>query len=214
MAAPRPKGNDRTEQRKTFDRIDTVTKTRVIQDADQASAEQKASDAAEPFDGYRDMTNLAERWGRALQVNAFIDILKRLNPKLTFELSKNYPDKFGIYVPSARVVRQSRRTFVEKKFICGMISGLEFGGIGVGYMPEFSVIVNTPDYVPTEEGTLAEKKKFKREIRGWRTVLAALIMDGYLEPAQVERVFKISAGQDSANWQRKMGGNRPIEVQT
>lgn len=212
MAAPRPEGNTRTDQHQTFQKIDTVTKTRLVQDADQASAEQKAQDAAEPLDGYRDMTNLAERWGRALQVNAFIDILKRLQPKLIFELSKNYPDKIGIYVPVANRDPISRRVHVDKRHVCGMISGLEFGGIGVGYMPEFSVIVNTPEFVPTPEGTVTEKKKFAREIRGWRTVLAALIMDGLLAEAQVERTFRISGGMDSANWQRKMGGNRPIEV--
>lgn len=203
MAAPRPNGNTRTGQSAEFSLVDCTKKTRHDFDTRQADAEQRERLAATPTDGGSDMTNLAERWGRAIQVSQFISLLRRLNPALLFEISTNYPDKYGIYTVTRLDSSIPGFTYPEKRFICGMISGSEFGGILSGYMPEFSIIVSDSIEVPDQTQTKTVKK-FKREIRGWRTVLAVLIIQGLITETQVDSTFHVSAGKDSANWQRRI----------
>lgn len=162
-------------------------------------AEVREEQAASPKDGGQPMDNLAERMGRPIQVGTFITIIKRLNPHLIFELSLSDPSKYGIYRP----VRTSDPAIgVDKIFVTGMESGLNLGGrINEGVMPEFSFMENYDVVVPDPAHPI--RKKFLREIRGWRTVLAALYTDGLITESQIETNFKISEGRDSANWQKR-----------
>lgn len=163
-------------------------------------AEIREEKAARPKDGEVEMTNLAERMGRPIQVGTFISILKRLNPSLIFELSRADPSKYGVYRPIYGAAAISAG--VDKVFICGMESGINLGGrIDEGVMPEFSFMENYDVVVPDLNRPV--RKKFLREIRGWRTVLASLYTEGLLTELQIEWTFKVSEGRDSANWQKR-----------
>lgn len=165
-----------------------------------SEAEVKREEAASPLDGEQDMTSLVERMGRVLVVNDFIGLLRAMNPVLVFELSTGDPTKFGIYVPDPVNGSPFHNML---RFVTGMESGQRYGGIGIGVMPEFSVIENEDIIVPDGD-TIKKSKKFLREIRGWRTVLASLIMERLVSEAQVETTFNISGGQESANWKKRI----------
>lgn len=180
--------------RKKFTIFEAEDLSRARIQASVREAKAKAEAAAAPTDGSTDMSLAHLRMGRIIQVNLFIGSLQRLNPALIFELSTGDPTKFGIYKPDPTSV-------FGKAFICGMESGLNLGqAIGSGLMPEFSIIVNEDQTTPDGQ----KVKTFVKEIRGWRTVLAALYLDGCLTEAQIEATFKISQGRDSSNWQKRV----------
>lgn len=178
----------------------------------QKSAQQKMEEAGQPKDGDQDMTNMAARMGRAIVVADFIRILQRLNPNLIFELSKGDATKYGIYIDNWDVdLKTNLPVKTQPRFITGMESGINLGGrINEGVMPEFSIMLTEDTIVPVDHQTIKKIPKFKREIRGWRTVLAALYSEGLLTEPQIEATFKINEGRDSANWQRKINGPRRV----
>lgn len=182
-----------------------ISRTRIQVNATEAI--KKRETAAEPTDGSTDMTSYADRLGRPIQVGIFIQTLKRLNPALIFQLSLGDPSKYGIYIKDYKTDLTTNRPVLsdDLRFITGMESGITLGGrINEGIMPEFSIIENVDQIVPDGD-SVKKVKRFAREIRGWRTVLAALHLDGLLTEPQIEANFKISEGKDSSNWQKRMG---------
>lgn len=190
--------------REKFKVFDLEARTKAKHDA----PTQLAVPLDKPKDGGMDMTNLAERLGRPIKVRVLISTLKKLNPNLVFHISTGDPTKYGIYVEGLIPDASTGRLVKGLRFITGMESGINLGGkIDDGIMPEFSYMESGEGYIP-HEGQIRKVPKFKREIRGWRTVLAALHLDGHLTEAQIEATFKISEGQSSANWQHRV--NKPL----
>lgn len=188
---------------KVFER---EARQRATIDQHATEAIKKEETAAAPTDGSVDMTNVAVRMGRPIQVGVFIDTLRRLNPNLIFQLSQGDPTKYGIYVPqyTADLITAVPVLNSTPRFITGMESGINLGGrINEGVMPEFSIIVSKETVRPDGD-TIKKVKKFDHEIRGWRTVLAALFLEGLLTEAQIERTFRINQGQDSKNWRQRV----------
>lgn len=185
-----------------------VKKKFLIYDMREASKPRSVS-AAKQFelkDGDKDMTDLQQRMGRPIQVRVFIQTLKKLNPNLVFELSRGDSSKYGIYIESLIPDASTGRLVKGLRHITGMESGINLGGkIDDGVMPEFSYMESEQalGYIPIE-GKVRKVPKFKREIRGWRTVLAALYLERLLTETQIEQTFHISEGQDSANWQQRI----------
>lgn len=198
-------GSVRMKDRKKFHIFDMTARNRALLDANSKEAMKKQEEAATPKDGETDMTKPEVRMGRAIRVGDFKRLLTSLNPSLIFQLSNGDPSKYGIYVPVGKSRRVADKTLVQDiVFVVGMESGLNLGGrIDEGVMPEFSIIV-TEDIVVPDGDAIKKVPKFKREIRGWRTVLAVLHQDGHLTEPQIEATFHISEGKSSANWQRKV----------
>jgi hypothetical protein len=169
-------------------------------------AETKKEEAATPTDAGRDQTNLAECMGRAVKVRDFKATLLKLNPDLVFQLSKGDPSKYGVYVKGLVWDKTLNRMVVGLRHICGMESGSNIGTIDDGVMPEFSVILADDEIVPDGD-TIKKVKKFRAEIRGWRTVLAALYLERLITESQIEAHFKISQGRDSENWATRIGAH-------
>lgn len=191
----------------------------------QLEAEQKEEETITRTDGDMDMHNPLERMGRPIQVSTFISILLRLNPQLVFQLSKGDRSKYGIYIQVHTLdLRTNLPVSAGLRHVCGMESGLNLGGsIGSGLMPEFSYLEleETTRFRPADptkgevdgpDGDTPKVNKLKKEIRGWRTVLAALLIEGLLTEAQIEKTFKISEGQGSKNWKKRIGKNSAIKV--
>ena len=108
----------------------------------------------------------------------------------------------------------STRLVPGLRHVCGMESGINLGGeIDAGIMPEFSIIVSDDVVVPDGD-SIKKVKRFTKEIRGWRTVLAALYLEGLVTEAQIEASFKISQGRDSSNWQQRVHPAVAVSVTT
>ena len=151
-------------------------------------------EAAVSADGDSDTTDLLKQMGRPMSAAEVTQRLKKMNHNFLFEPSKADPSKLGIYILENRPDPVTGCGSIYKRFVCGMESG---------YAPEFSVrhceVEKVPD--PHIAGQWNEIKKFTRETRGWRTVLARLIREKLISPGQAEIYFQIPGGRDSRNWQ-------------
>ena len=169
---------------------EVVERTRQLQ-AEQYAAQLEADAATVAPDGQFDTTNFQAQLGRPLTSSELIRLLQRCNPNLAFERSHSDPTKMGVYV---HVYERDPDNLCssprwQKRFVCGA----EWG-----WMPEFSVRHTEEAEIPSPDGP-QKQVAFKRETRGWRTVLARLIRARIINPASVDREF-FPPNRGSANW--------------
>jgi hypothetical protein len=116
--------------------------------------------------------------GRAMQPSEFIAKLQKLNHKIIVE-------KGGF--PNAVAVRYPTWDEDEKKTVRKYVSGFMVNDV----LQEFSNI------------TVDAKGLPHREVRGWRSVLLALIKQGILTYPQVKAMFGEALGQRSSLWDQQ-----------
>ena len=135
----------------------------------------------------------AAQRGRALQTSEIVRRLKKLNPALIFEVSKNFPDIGGLYIVENR---PDPITNISpwKRHICGIPNGEVW---------EFHRPLVVEEQIPEPEGLgQAKTVKVEGQVPGWRMVLLRLIMDGIISPAQAEAMFHVTQGRSSEKWQK------------
>lgn len=144
-------------------------------------------------DGAIATTSLAAQLGTPLSSTELIRRLERCNPKLLFEVSRNFPDHGGIYVVENRPDETGALRTV-KRFVVGTTHP---------FMPERSVRHMKPkrEVDPNNPGQWMESHTFEKETRGWRTVLRALLAERLITKQQIEKHFPPEGGI-SQNWQR------------
>lgn len=145
-------------------------------------------------DGAVDTTNAEQQLGRPLTCKEITKRLKRCNQNFVFERSKADGTKMGIYIVETRPDAVTGFVSTQRRFVCGM----EFG-----ISPEFSIRHYEDEKIPDPEveGHWRIIKHFKKETRGWRTVLMRLMKERLITEAQVNQHFETAAGRDSRNWQ-------------
>jgi hypothetical protein len=170
----------------------TVEKTQALSSAALTEEIGNAS-ATTAKDGEIDVTNTLAQLGRPLTTQQFIQRVRRLNGNLIFEKSKSDETKMGVYIMAPMRDNSTQSLRRQKQFICGMENG---------YMPERSVRHWEPDKIPDPDlrGGWKIVKKFTRETRGWRTVLARLVRQRLVTKTQVDKHFP-PIGY-SFNWQQ------------
>ena len=117
--------------------------------------------------------------GRAMQPSEFIRLLQKMNPKIIVEKG-GYPNCVAVRYPTWNEDEKE----LQRKYI----SGFPVNEV----MQEFSHI------------TVDDKGLPHREVRGWRTVLIALIKAGILSFQDVKAVFGDATGQRSVLWDQQM----------
>lgn len=139
-------------------------------------------------DGGINVCSSVEQMGRPMFATQITSRLRRCNSNLSFETSKADPSKVGIYLI------ENRDGKVEKRFICGMESGIS---------PEFSIRHHKDTRVPDPDvpGHWQTVRTFDRETRGWRTILARLLRSGIITQPQIDQFFNPAVGRSSRNWQ-------------
>lgn len=139
-------------------------------------------------DGEIDTTSYAQQLGRPFSAAELQRRLKWCNPNLVFEVSLSDVTKTGIYI----LENQDGKT--ERRFVCGMMSGVS---------PERSIRVPKSKKIPNpdNEGEWVNVDVISEEIRGWRTVLARLLVSKLITQAQIDRNFPPHDGV-SCNWQK------------
>lgn len=158
-----------------------------------------------------DVTNPAERMGRAMSAWAIQEKLQKIRPFLVFERSNADSTKTGIYIRSPHYSPDLYKGHLM--FVCGMESGERPDG---RYMvPEFSIKV--PEYKsipdPHAPGGHRQIPTMKCEIRGWRSVLAVLLKSGIVSAYDIEHHFQVSLGRDSEHWQQLLDAKIEINTQ-
>lgn len=138
----------------------------------------------------RDISLLEARMGSPLTYIEFQARLKKCNQNFHFEIANADSTKAGVYL------------MPEKKFICGMESGI---------MPEFTVVHKTKTKVanPDKQGDWKEVDTYAGETRGWRTVLARLLHAKLITRSQVEQYFGWNPTMESRNWWNQTDGSDP-----
>lgn len=145
-------------------------------------------------DGNFDTTDNESQLGRPMTSDDVKRRLGKLNKNLHYEVSSADTSKLGIYVienrPDSLGVMQK-----GKRFVVGMQNG---------WMPEFSIRHYVNENVPNASGEWEVQKKFTKETRGWRTVLARLIKEKLITRAKADAYFAVNAGRSSRNWQAQI----------
>ncbi len=191
--------NERTGQARRFRFWDKLWEQHGLNNSMLKEEESRHLDTVAP-DGNLDVMNAEQRMGRVIQLSDMIKRLKLMNPILIFEVSINDKTKMGIYRPW----NNPRTKKLEKKLICGMENGPQ---------PEHSIITGEDHEMPVPEAVMARPdvqtiKTFKTERRGWRTVIARLLQDGFIKMNQVENLFPMADGS-SAHWQGMINRRKP-----
>jgi hypothetical protein len=117
--------------------------------------------------------------GRALQPSEFIRIVQKINPKIIVEKG-GYPDAVAVRYPTWDEDEQK----LVRKYVSGFMAN--------EVLQEFSNI------------TVDAKGLPHREVRGWRSVLLALIKQGILTYPQVKAAFGEPTGQRNVLWNEQM----------
>lgn len=208
MAAPRPNGNTRTGQDKEFTQVDLVHKTRETFTKNEKASEAR-EDALVGLDGHMDMTDHEQRMGRTMTSEELIKKLQMINPNFHAHVSKADNTKYGLYLP---LWEQSTTGGFQKKLT--HICGFENTGSLYGYpvMPEYSIMETMEETIPGESGD-RNVQRFKAERRGWRTVVAMLLVKGLITSGDVQRVFGLTPSKDSKHWHELMMTPNELYIQ-
>ncbi len=177
---------------------DLVEKTRDFDDAAARDNAKREADTMTPDKAGMDITDAEQRVGRSMSAWTFQQKLQKIREFLVFERSNADPSITGVYIQSN--VYDPNLYKGRLVFICGM---------GSGVMPEFSIIETEEYEVPTANGPVIERR-MKCEVRGWRSVLAALLKARILSAYDIEKNFHVSLGKDSQRWQQVCEGR--IEI--
>jgi hypothetical protein len=119
--------------------------------------------------------------GQVMDWKAFVNKLLTLSPNLVVEKG-GYPNAVAV-----RVIKKNEFGETKKEYVSGFL---------MERMPEFSSVI------------LDENKLPKREIRGWRTVLEALIRSGAITQKQCDLKFGPALGQRAVLWDRAQQSRR------
>jgi hypothetical protein len=136
-------------------------------------------------DGERDPSNEEQQKGQVLHSDKVIQKLKKLNYKLHFERSINFPDRIGIYVQHPKGEYKNGLMF---------LMGFRYGAV-----PQYSI--RKPD--PTGKQMLIEE-------RGWMKLLIDLAKWGVINLAKAEQVFEIDSSAISHNYAVLSGRRRAV----
>lgn len=117
--------------------------------------------------------------GRAMHTSEFIRIIQKLNPKIIVEKG-GYPGCVAVRYPTWNEDEKE----MQKKYISGFPAPAT--------MQEFSNI------------TVDAKGLPHREVRGWKSVLLALVKAGILTHSQCTSAFGESNGQRSILWHQQL----------
>ena len=155
-----------------------------------------------------DITNAEQRMGRPMSAWKIQQELQKIRPFLVFERANSDPTKTGIYIESPTYDPSLYKGRLI--YVCGMESGM-IDGVN-RMIPEFSVINTEIEEVPDIEapGGVRKMPRMKCEIRGWRSVLAALLKWKIISAHDVEKHFHVSLGRNSQRWHEVLEGR--IEV--
>jgi hypothetical protein len=132
------------------------------------------------WDKQSELADEAARMGRILHYQEFIRLLRRAIP--------------------ARYNNAGAGGFVGLNVLVPTYGGGEWvyaGGVQFGYMPEYSVMRFDDHDVPTNE-----------KFRGWRTVLARLVIHGYITEEQAEEIFGAPTGYVSWRYRQQLHAYR------
>jgi len=157
-----------------------------------------------------DVTNPGARMGRPMSAWSIREKLQKIREFLVFERSNSTPTQTGIYIRAPRYDPQLYKGHLM--FVCGMESGIRNGA---EYMiPEFSIKVPKLIAIPDPEAPGGQRMipTMDCEIRGWRSVLAALLKWGIISAHDIEKHFQVSLGRDSQHWQELL--DPQIEITT
>ena len=158
-------------------------------------------------DAGRDVTSIEAQMGRPMTAEAIMSKLKRICPRLYFEVAKADPSKIGVYlqVPEGRVYVNPQGEVMNLIHLCGMESGIS---------PEFSIIhkgkkrIPNPELIgnkePTREVKWLEVDTVVGETRGWRTVLLRLMNHRLITEADVALHFGWTPTHQSEKWQKQV----------
>jgi len=184
------KTDDTALRLKPFERLE---RTRAEQ-ADAIRQKIQKDEASIPKDGLMDVTSGLDRLGKPMFTQQFVKTLKKLNPKLHYEVSIKDPSIGGIYFIRPRPLDDSGEL---RQFICRC---------EVNIMPEYQIFkpktVEHPD--PTIYRHYQTTNTVDSMVWGYRTVLARLIRGGFLTQSQVDKAFGLPT-KDSEKWQRSVG---------
>jgi hypothetical protein len=133
----------------------------------------------------------AAQQGRVLHTNEIMRRLRRINPALIYEISRAFPDIGAIYIVE-NVPDPITNKSPWKRHICGIPHGMVW---------EFHRPLVVFEEIPEADGLgTVQSVKLEGKVPGWREVLARLIVDGVIKPADAEREFHITQGRSSAKW--------------
>lgn len=197
MAAPRPKGNTRTGQDREFTSTDNAIQTQEMLDRDR-----KREDAADyatvaPDAAGMEVIDRAQRMGKTMTTEQLTEKLKAINPNFVVQVSKG-SDKTKCIIRLPLWEMTSTGGWVSRLTdICGCENTSH--PLTGGVMPEFSVVDTIDEIVPGPNGE-RKVRKFRAETRGWRTVVAMLLMKRYITIHDVEKHFGLTPSKDSARW--------------
>lgn len=172
--------------------FDNVTRTRHVLDLHEK--EQKARDEATfSPDGAADRLNPLQQMGRTLEPGLFMAKLRLCNPNFIFEVPR--PGFMAILIEKDGFNIKTGALGRRKVFI------VSFGTTGP--LPEFSVMAPRIEEKPTKEGQLQKSIKHAYEkTRGWRTVLAKLLVAGVITETHITKHFTPELGRSSELWQK------------
>lgn len=200
MAAPRPSGNKRTGQDVEFHREDIAKKTREEFDK-QEKAEAKRNEATfAPDKAGMAVVDRAQRMGKTMTTAVLTAKLKAINPNFVVRRSKADGTKCGIYLP-----RWEQTQTGGWQWNLVHIMGCENTDhpLTGGVMPEFSIIDTVAETVPGPNGEV-QRDSFRAETRGWRTVVAMLLIKGIITTHDVQAHFGLTPSKESARWHELM----------
>jgi hypothetical protein len=196
MAAPRPKGNTRTNQDQEFTAIENQGRSNEILDRNEKQAKARDAETVAPDAAGMDVVDRAQRMGKTMTTPELVAKLKAINPNFVVQVSKSDGTKCGLYLPQW----QMTPTGGWKQELVHLL-GFENTAhpLTGGIMPEFSIVDTMDDFEPSPHGQV-KVQKFKAETRGWRTVVAMLLLKGIITRHDVEKHFGLTPSKESARW--------------
>jgi hypothetical protein len=167
--------------------VDQIQQTRHA-DQERLIQERQRNDALLVPDGNVDVTNAEAQQGRVIPRSVFVHKIRKLNPNLWYEQSRNYPLQGGLYI-------EDKAAPYGKRLVCGFPHDRLF---------EFAVRLTVPDVIPDPTIALHWQtiKKVDQQVPGWRSVLLKLILGGFITASGAEKEFQITRGRSSQKWQQ------------
>jgi len=199
MAPRRPQGNTRTGQADEFALTDTVLKTREVFDKEEKKDAAQNAVLLAP-DADMDVTQRDQRIGRTMTTPELEAKLKAINPAFVVRPSKSDSTRCNIYLPQWE--HTPAGAWIQN--LTHITSCENTGHPEVGCpMTEFSITIPIEEEVAGPFGPM-KRHVFDREVRGWRTVVAMLLIKRVITTSDVSRHFGLTPSQDSARWHELM----------
>lgn len=174
-------------------KAEIIERTRAEDQARLEEEIERESNLLRP-DGDMDVTDPEQQAGRMLPRSLILARLRKLNPCLVYEQSKNYPEKGGIYYDGYLEDKVTGKLEYGHYFLCG---------IQHDYVREFDLRIAIPSVIP--DPTIAlhwqDISRVDSRERGWRSILLTLVKEGVIELDKAMTAFHLTEGRSSKNWQ-------------